>query len=125
MNAVAHIAAVRPDRLQLVSFEAFKISPTGAGFTNTPEPRRWLAGQGTRLAADGLADAVNEALVTLPLLYKDMLAIRESTAEGAPLFLYAIKKRSQPRYVYRNHQTIRVNDLYADLVCMLPDQVLA
>lgn len=124
MTQLATLSAARPERLQLVTYEAFKIAPTGAGYSNTPEARRWMAGTGTRLASDSLDAALAEALVVLPLMHKDMLAIREDTTEGAPLFLYQVKRKSQPRWVHKDHVTRAVHDLYAAPVCMLPAEVL-
>lgn len=125
MNLVTPIAAARPTRLQLVSYSALKTSPTGAGFNNTPEERRWLAGDALPLAADSLADALAEALTHLPLHHKDVLAIREDRPEGAVVFLYVIKRKSTPRWVHRDHVPTKVYDFYADLVCMLPAGVLS
>lgn len=49
--------------------------------------------------------------------HKDNLLIREVEGGRVKCHLYTIKRKSQPRYVYRDYQTTRVHDLYADHVC--------
>lgn len=76
------------------------------------------------LEATGLNDAVNEALTRNLFDHKDHLLIREVGPKGVKLHLYAIKRKSAPRYVHRDHVTRRVNDLYAALVCSIDGGVL-
>ncbi|HYI43700.1 MAG TPA: hypothetical protein VD768_08780 [Sphingomicrobium sp.] len=106
-----------------LSFEAFRISgrhtcPMGA------------------VDATSLSDALAAVLigeVSIPQLieHKEHILIRETdrSAEHIPerlgggtqvrLHLFAVRRKSTPRYVYENHATHRVHDLYAEPVCAI------
>lgn len=70
-----------------------------------------------------LDEAVNGA--QLHCFHKDHLLVREA-GEGVDRFhLYAIKKRSAPTYVYRDHQYHRQDRLYAAPVCVIDGALFA
>ena len=57
--------------------------------------------------------------------HKEHLLIREVGAGKERLHLYAIKKRSAPTYVYRDHDYRRQDRLYAAPVCVIDGAMLA
>jgi hypothetical protein len=69
--------------------------------------------------------------------HKDHLLVREVDNSGdhiperlgggtkVRLHLYAIKRKSAPRYVYRGHVQERVHDLYAAPVCVVDASMFA
>lgn len=69
-----------------------------------------------------LEEAVNGGMVQC--FHKDHLLIREAGEGKDTLHLYAIKRKSQPRYVYKNHGYDRVHDLYAAPVCTIDAAML-
>jgi hypothetical protein len=71
---------------------------------------------------NSLSDAVDGGKVQC--IHKDHLLIREVAGERDILHLYAIKRKSHPRYVYRNYAYDRVHDLYAAHVCTIDARML-
>jgi hypothetical protein len=71
-----------------------------------------------------LDEAVTEALTRKLFDHKDHLLIREEGPKGVKLHLYAIKRKSQARYVHQDHVTRRVHDLYPAHVCTIDGAVL-
>ena len=57
--------------------------------------------------------------------HKDHLLIREVGPGGDKLHLFAIRKRSTPTYVYRDHDYQRQDRLYAAPVCVMDAAMLA
>jgi hypothetical protein len=78
-----------------------------------------------RLDAVDLREALNETLTRFSLYHKDTLIVRETGEKGTRLRIFAIRKKSTPRYVHKDHVTRAVHDLYADPVCVIDGDVLA
>jgi hypothetical protein len=54
----------------------------------------------------------------------DPLVLQEIGERGVKLHLFAIRRRSQPRYVHKDHVSRRVHDLYPEPVCTLDADLL-
>lgn len=102
-----------------VSFAAFQVSNIGA---NASAWRTYDVGE---LAAATLPDALNEALTRKLFDHKDHLLIRETGERGVKLHLYAIKQKSRPRYVLKDHVTRAVRDLYPAHLCTIDGGIFA
>lgn len=100
-----------------VSFAAYKVTSADPSIVRT-----YKLGE---LDAIELRDALTEALTRHSLYHKDTLILRERNEKGTVLRLFAIKKKSQPRYVHQDHVTRAVRDLYADPICVIDGDVLA
>jgi hypothetical protein len=96
---------------QQVDFEAFQIAD---GRTYPVEG----------IIASTVADAVGQAVTLRAFSHKQHLLIRESGERSSKLHIFAIKKRSAPRYVHKDHVTRREHDLYAAPVCVIDEAVL-
>lgn len=96
-----------------VTYAAFQISDSG---------RTYALGE---LAAGSLAEALNEVVSQFALSHKQHLLVREGGERGVKLHLFAIRKKSNPRYVYKDHVSRAVYDLYAAPVCTMDGSVLA
>jgi hypothetical protein len=57
--------------------------------------------------------------------HKEQLVVREVASGTDRLHIYAIKKRSAPTYVYRNHDYQRQDRLFAAPVCVIDMRMLA
>lgn len=77
------------------------------------------------MLSTSLDEAVTEALTRKLYDHKDHLVIREVGPRGVKLHVFAIKKKSTPRYVHKDHDTRRVHDLYAARLCTIDGGVLA
>jgi len=74
-----------------------------------------------------LKEAVGAALRNHVLNHKDKLVIKatdEATGK-ATLHLYAVRRKSAPDYVWRNHVQVREHRLYVEPICDLSWAVLA
>ena len=71
-----------------------------------------------------LSDALNAAVVRC--FHKDTLAVREVCEDTGSdkLYLYSIKRKSRPNYVYRDYEYHREHDLYPQPVCVIDAGVL-
>lgn len=105
MNAVAQIAEPRAVPFRATTFAAFKVNESG---------RTYALGQ---VDAPSVKDAVNASVGKFALHHKEHLLLRETGPAGVKIHLFAIKRRSNPRYVWQGHEQKRVHDLYADPVC--------
>jgi hypothetical protein len=74
-----------------------------------------------------LQEAIDRALATSAFNHKDKLAIKatDATTSKITLHLYAVKRKSAPDYVWRDHVQYREHRLYVDPVCALDWAVLA
>jgi hypothetical protein len=70
-----------------------------------------------------LDEALNGAMVHC--FHKEHLLIREVADARTRNHLYAIKKRSAPTYIYRDHEYHRQDRLYAAPVCVIEGDMLA
>lgn len=105
MNPIA-LAEPRVVRFRTSEFHGFRVCDNG---------RTYELG---RLDADSLEDALTAALTGRQVLnHKEHVCIRETGQDGVKLHLFAVKRRSAPRYVHKNHVTRAVHDLYAAPVC--------
>jgi hypothetical protein len=77
-----------------------------------------------RLNAGTLEEALNEALSSKLISHKETLVLQEIGERGVKLHLFAIRRRSQPRYVHKDHVSRRVHDLYPEPVCTLDADLL-
>lgn len=102
----------RAVRYSAVSFEAFQIAENGRTYP--------VDG----ITASTVADAVSQAVTLRGFSHKQHLLIRESGERGSKLHIFAIKKKSAPRYVHKDHVTRREHDLYAAPVCVIDEAVL-
>lgn len=116
-NLLRSIAAegghVRAIRYSETTYSAFQVS-------SDPE-RTYTHGE---MLATSLDEAVTEALTRKLFDHKDHLLIREEGPRGVKLHLYAIKKKSQGRWVYEGHVPRKVHDLYPAKVCVIDGGVL-
>jgi hypothetical protein len=69
-------------------------------------------------------EALNGVLAGFALFHKQHLVIRETDESGSRLHVYAIKRRSAPNYVYRDHAYHRQDVLYAAPVCAIDNDIL-
>jgi hypothetical protein len=69
-----------------------------------------------------LEEAVEGAKVYC--IHKEHLLIREIGEGVDRLHIYAIKRKSAPRYVYKDYQTHRQHDLYAAPMCVIDAGIL-
>jgi hypothetical protein len=96
-----------------VSFEAFQVAENG----------RTYPVEG--IIASTVADAVTQAVTLRAFSHKQHLLVRESGEQGSKLHIFAIKKKSAPRYVHKDHVSRAVRDLYAAPVCVIDGDLLA
>ena len=75
------------------------------------------------LAHRSLDEALNEALTRTLLCHKETLVIRETGEGGDKLHLYRIRQRA-PQWVYRGHEKVREQALYAEKQCEIDAGVL-
>lgn len=110
MNALA-ATAPRPAPYQAVTYAAFRLDNGRASPLNIGE-------------ATSLTAAVDTA--KLACLHKEVLAIRETDADGVRVHLYAIKRRA-PQWKQLPGEVVptRVAELYAEAVCVVPGSVFA
>lgn len=114
--------SARAERYSPVRYEAFRVCEPLPASKRQPIYPLPLAGPIVTLA-----DALTAALTGgRSVNHKDKLAIRATDEETGEvtLHLYAIKRKSTPRYVYKDYQTRREFDLYADPICTLSGEVL-
>ena len=122
MNAVTQLATPRALRYAHTSFRAFKVSQGSHRGKETP-----LGGRTYDLgviAADTLDEALNEALARGGVAHKEHLVIQESGERGIRLHLFAIRKKSAPRWVMKDHVQRAVYDLYASPMCTVDGGIL-
>lgn len=116
MNAPQIITAPssRPTPYTGKTFAAFRI-------TDAPERTYPVRITGTPSTLD---QAVTESIGTF--IFKEKLLIRETDEQTGKvtLHLFAIKRRSQPDYVWNGHRQERVHRLYAERVCSVDGAVL-
>ena len=101
---------------ELVEPRAVPFSPTTFHAFKVCEDRTYTLGE---IDARTLEEARNGAVTRWALFHKDHLLIRESGERGVRLHLFAVKRKSAPRYVWENHAQKRVFDLYAAPVCTI------
>lgn len=77
-------------------------------------------------AATSLKDALAAALMFGSVGHKDSLVISETDDRGFRLHVYRIKRKSTPRYTWKDNARgyERSHDLYADPVCVIDGGVL-
>jgi hypothetical protein len=95
------------------TYSAFQISEGGKTYSLEP------------LDARTLQEALGEALSQVVFSHKQHLLIRTNGVDGVKLSLFAIKRKSKARYVFKDHQTTRVHDLYAAPVTTIDAGVIA
>lgn len=111
MNHLAAIAEARATPFQVTRYDAFKIT----------EGRTYRLGE---LDAGSLGEAMNAAVGQFAMFHKDHLLIRETGEGGTRLHLFAIKRKTNARYVHKNHVTRAVHDLYAAPVCTIDGDII-
>lgn len=104
------------------TFHAFRVCQGYSGAKETPLGGRTY--DYGRLDATTLEDALTEALSGKVIDHKEHLVIQEISERGIRLHVFAVKKKSTPRYVHRDHVTRAVRDLYADPICTLDGALL-
>ena len=128
MNVLASIPrdeAIRPDRMALTTFDAFRIVPPKVSPFNTEHafPTTYSLGP---VDAHSLDDALATVLTSgQSIEHKDHLLIRETGARGVQCHLFAVKRQAAPIYVWRDHQQVREHRLYAAPVCVIDGGVVA
>ena len=109
MTALAH-EAPRAVRFSPVCFYAYRITESGRTYPLIVD-------------CSTLQEAIDGAKVQCQ--HKDHLLIREVSDQADKHHLFAIKRKSAPRYVYKDYQTTRVHDLYAAPVCSFDGRIIA
>lgn len=104
--ALATAPEPRAARFTATTFAAFRIS----------EGRTYSLGQ---VAGKSVDEALNGTLASKFADHKDHLLIRETGEKGVRLHLFAVRRKSQPTYVWEGHVQKRVHRLYADPVVMI------
>jgi hypothetical protein len=125
MNATAPMLRdPRAERFTPKLFLAFRLVESRNGFTKATGWKSYPLPLGD--PPETLTEAMTAATAAC-LLHKDRLAIRETDElTGATvLHLYAVKQKSTPRYVHRDHRTVPVRDLYLEPICSVPGEVFA
>ena len=107
MTALSAIAEPRAVPFQATSYAAFRICENGRTY---------------KVDIDGyllptVEAARDAALIGQAFAHKDHLLVRETSDRGVKLHLFAIRRKSNPRYVWQGHEQKRVHDLYAAEVC--------
>jgi hypothetical protein len=97
---------------QAVIYSAFRVSESGRTYALDA------------LQAGSLEEALSEALTQQAFHHKEHILVRVSGDDGVKLHLFAVKKKSTPRYVHKDHVSRRVHDLYAAPVCSIDGSVL-
>ncbi len=102
----------RATRIQSKRYEAFQISEFGRTYPKPIDP------------AETLQDALNAAVVTC--IHKDNLVIKEIDDQRGEvkLHIYAVKRKSTPNYVYRDHEYHREHRLYPELLCVVDGNMI-
>lgn len=111
-----HLRAVRYTE---TTYSAFQVGDDEGG--KYPQ-RTYTHGE---MLSTSLDEAVTEALTRKLYDHKDHLVIREVGPLGMKLHIFAIRRKSTPRYVHKDHNTRRVHDLYPERVCTIDGGVLA
>src|SRR5690349_9558849 len=99
-------------------YAAFRIADMGKGFKQRTYAIE-LKGY-----PSSLDEAANAALSAQAFAHKDHLLIRETGEKGVTLHLFAVKRKSAGRPVYRDYVTRTVHDLYLAPVVMIDGGVL-
>lgn len=107
MTRLATIEAPRAVPYSPTTYAAFRISESG----------RTYAVEIDGYLLPTVEAARDAALIAQAFAHKDHLLIREEGDRGVKMHLFAIKQKSTPRYVHRDHVTRAVRDLYAAPVC--------
>lgn len=113
-------------------FEAFRISAGGGDHSFSP--RGFRTCKGTEVDGATLDEALASALTKMALDHKDHLVIRETGRHSVKLradeplewlHVFAVKRRSDPRYVWEGHVQKRVHNLYPAHVVTIDAAALA
>jgi hypothetical protein len=117
------LTAERAHRFSPKLFLAFRLVESRNGFTGATGWKSYPVPLGDPPAT--LDEAMTAATANC-LAHKDRLAIRETDQlTGATvLHLYAVKQKSAPRYVWKDHRQQAVRDLYLEPICSVPGEVL-
>lgn len=107
MNVATLPAGARPSPYAAVTYRAFRIDNGSASEI--------------RLNRPATLDAAREE-AQLACLHKETLAIRETDDDGARVHLFVIR-RAAAKWVRQGFASVRVEDLYAEPVCVLPAEV--
>lgn len=118
--SATNLAGVRFVPYAATTFTAFRLCPA----LNGPDRISPLG----EIDAGTIDEALSKTLAgdrasSSGIFHKDHLAIRETDEAGTRVHLYAIKRKSAPRYEYRNYVTRPVHDLYAMKACVIPGEV--
>lgn len=105
-----------PERAQRLTdtFEAFRIRGNGASLNQFTKKTRYLQPEPVQLPPVATLDeAAQEAAPHCE--HKDTFVVRRETPDGEVTHhFYAVKRKSQPMWVWRDHERVRVHRLYAE-----------
>jgi hypothetical protein len=102
MNRLSALAEPRAVPFQAVTFYPYRVTESGRTYPLI-------------VSCNSLKEAVEGAKVSCQ--HKEHLLIKEVGPTGQRLHLFAIRRKSNPRYVWQGHEQKRVHDLYAAEVC--------
>lgn len=106
------------------TFEAFRIRGNGSSLNQFTKKTRYLQPEPIALPPiTSLTEAAQEAAPHCE--HKDTFVIRRETAEGeVSHHFYTVKRKSQPMWVWRDQERVRVHQLYAEALFSIAGELL-
>jgi hypothetical protein len=125
-DAIAPFAPppVRPDRIALTTFEAFKVSEPVKDRWNKLAPLQTTYALGP-IIAQSVDEARAAALVNWCFHHKEQLVIRETSERGMLLHVFAVVRKPDAWVYDHNHIQQRQQRLDTKFLCVIDGGVVA